>query len=310
MSDRERRIRVDWQQVKAAGKDLEARAETLELEREDLEEQLEPLRLSVEEGIIEYKRGLLAPVFRQLDDARYRSLSTTSIAALAKKLGVFVYIAMLQKLIADGVYPPRDRQAKIDGTNEQPETDVKEIIAEIQERVKNEPGLKTRQPAKNILMQLSRYSRELESFKEFTTRAPKEQATAAAANFRVTTEEIFTSIRRNYDQLLADGKSAIKTEPGNILLTVDLKSLSALYASQAEQASAIRSVVEFAREEQYGTRELLIEMADKKESLDQLIRNESEKYRALGLREERAREIARSFVAEISRRVEREIEYY
>jgi len=313
MDDRERRVRADWSEIQSAGRDLEGLAEALGLGREELEDQLEPLKLSVEGGCLEYKLSLLNSVFRELENERYRSLGSAALDSISKRLGVLVYVTIIQRLLADGHLPLRDHQAQADDSSpkdEESTTDVKEIIADVQERVKEDPSLRMNQPIKNILMQLNRYSKELNEFRELTARIPKDKAAAVGQNFMRTTSEIFTSIRKNYDQLLSEEQEAMPKEPQNILLRIDLKSLSPLYARQAREFSAARSDLGFARGQQSGTRELLIEVASKHETFAKLIEDEGGKYEALGGTSGVSIEISRAMNSEISKRIRREIEYF
>ena len=226
-------------------------------------------------------------------------------------------MATIQRLLADGLLPLRPRQAKgedeasaPDEPDQEEQADVKEIIAEVQERVKREPSLRTRQPVKNILMQLTRYSRELQDFRDLTERIPREKAPAVAVNFRKTTEEIYASIRRNYEQFVEEEQDAVPKEPHNILLRIDVKSLSRLYGEQAREASGVRSTVLYTRDEQYGTRELLIGLADQHGRFNRMVEAERARYTVLGGTPAVAREIAKAFGAEIGKRIQREIEYY
>ncbi len=313
MSDRTRRIRADWVVLQETGRDLEQLAELLGLGREELEAQIEPIKLSVEEGCLEYKQAVVNRLFRELENERYRSLSAAALAGIASDLAVLIYVTTIQRLLADGQLPLRvqqQREKEAEPEEKSAQRDIKEIIAEVEQRVKENPELRTRQPIKNILMQLNRYSKELNEFRELTERIPKEKAQAVAVNFRKITEEIYASIRRNHDLFVAEEQAAMPKKPQNVLLRIDLKSLSRVYTEQGRRASAVRSTVLFTRDEQYGTRELLIEAAGEHRHFDKLIVAERTRYRELGGTETVAREIAKAFAAEISRRIQREIEYY
>lgn len=313
MSDRERRIRAEWVLIQEAGRDLEKIAKALELDRGDLEAQLEPLKLSVENGCLEYKLSLVNSIFRQLENERYRSLPAATLDSISHDLGIMVYVATIQRLLSEGHLPLRDPQKQpgdLQAAGDLATTEVKEIISEIEQRVKDDPELRTKQPVKNILMQLSRYTKEMNEFRELTARIPKDKAAAVAVNFRKTTDEIYGSIRRNYEQLLSDEQAALPKEPQNILLRIDLKAIASLYQRQAKEAAAARSTLHFAREEQYGTRELLIELAEQHGDFEKLIDAEQRRYEEFGGTPAVAREIAKAFNFEISKRIQREIEYY
>lgn len=314
MANREQRVRADWALIQGAGRDLEKIAELLELGREELESQIEPLKLSVEGGCVEYKQSLTNAIFRELENERYRSLPAATLDTISRNLGVFAYVATIQRLLADGQLPIRPQPVKAPEEDPDPAAaespDVKQIIAEIQRRVKEEPEIRTRQPVKNILMQLSRYTKELNDFREVTSRIPKDKAAAVAVNFRKTTDEIFASIRKNYEGLLRDEQDAVPREPGNVLLRIDLKSLAPIFQRQAKEAVAVRSSLHFALGEQFGTRELLIELADRHRDFDKLLDSERARYEELGGTREVGHEIALAFASELAKRIQREVEYY
>jgi len=161
-----------------------------------------------------------------------------------------------------------------------------------------------------VLMQLSRYTIEMTEFREFTSRIPKEKAAAVAVNFRKTTDEIFASIRRNYEQLLSEEQSAVTKTPANILLRIDLKSVAAIYQRQAREAASVRTALNFARDEQFGTREVLIELAGRHADFEKLVEAEQLRYQELGGTANVAREIAKTFSSEIGKRIMKEVEYY
>lgn len=310
MGDQSRRTRADWTAFEAAGHDLEARAEALGLERDEIAAQVEPLELAVERGCLEYKRQILNSAFRVIEEARYRSLSSAQIAALARQFGVYAYVTTLQRLMADGTIQIRDHHPS-EHTMEasDPEIDVRKIIAEIQERVKSDPTLRMRQPVKNILMQLSRYTRELDQFKEITARTPVEKRGGIGENFRRTTEEIFSSIRRNYDQLQREERAA-PAGPRHILLRIPVKPLAGLYLKQARAAMEVRSGLMYAREEQQGTREKILALADHREPMLAMVDEEDRAYLQLSGTKGLAQQMARAFAQELAKRIERETEVY
>ena len=311
MNEQDRRARADWVQFEAAGRDLEKRAEALGLSRDDLQAQLEPLALASERGILEYKHGAAGTAFRELDQARYRSLAAGEITEVARRFGVLVFVAGVQRMMCDGVIVLKERKTQ-DAAPVEPdrEIDVKAIIAEIEERAKADPEFRTRQPVKNILTSLSRYSRELEEFKEVTARTPPERRGQIAANFRRTSEEIFAGIRKQYEQLQAEERAAVPSEPQNILLRLPIREFSPFVLRQAKEASEVRSHLLFARDEQQGTRELLVSTADRQDRFLGLIRDEEAKYLEIGGTDRVTRAIARAFAVEIGRRLAREAEYY
>ncbi len=310
MSDHSRRAKGDWAAFEAPGRDLEGRAEALQLEREVLAAQVEPLELAVERGMVEYKQSLADEAFRALEDARFRSLSSAQILGIASYFGVYAYVCTIQRQMADGTIVIRDHHRESDAPASDSETDIKQIIAEVQERVKTEPDLRLKQPVKNILMQLSRYSRELAQFKEVTVRTPADKRPPIAANFKKSSEEIFASIRRNYDQLAQEEKTALSTQPQHILLRLPINKLAGDFLSQAKAAVDVRAAILFARDEQRGARERLVETAGRHGAFVDRIDAEYSAYLELGQTDNLARQISRAFAQEVKKKIERETEVY
>ena len=311
MSDQDRRAKAEWTQYEAAGRDLSRRAEVLGLRREELAAEIEPLELAVEDGCLEYKRGLLTGAFRALGEARYRSLSGAAMLGVAQRFAVYTYVATIQRLMADGVIAVRDHAPR-DGAQaaSPPQIDVKTIMADIRDRVRADPALKTRQPVKAILMQLARYSRELEQFRELASRAPADKREAIGESFRRATGEISASIRRNYEQLLAGERGTEITRPQNILLRVPVKEASALFLKQAQAAMDVRSRLLYARDEQYQWRELLVELAGRHDAMLAMLDEERFTYLRIAGTARLADELTRTFAVELRRRIERETDVY
>ena len=82
MIDLERRISGDWIALKEKLNDLYALLDAFGITASELRAESGHLRLSVESGIVEYKRSRLAPVLSGLETARFRTLSLEEIARL------------------------------------------------------------------------------------------------------------------------------------------------------------------------------------------------------------------------------------
>lgn len=306
MSDIARRSRGDWAAIKAASKRADDTAEVLGLEREELISQIEPLRLSVEEGAIEYKRGQIDHAFHVLDSARFKNLEAKTLKAVEQRFARVIYVAIVQHLFAERTLNPRVQKPDANQPEIDLTPDVNSIIKEMQQRVQEHPEARNDQPVKNILMLVSRYSRELEELKSFTQRASKNAAAAYAANFKKSSEEIFESIKRNYADIQARERSAASSGPTHIMLRFDIQPLSRLFLKQAEFACTMRATIAEVREAQYGIREALSTATEKHQAALDLLTEERNAYQELTGSPELAVELASAFAHEVARITERD----
>src|SRR5512137_1879145 len=100
MVDLDRKISGDWIELKEAAGAIHTLLDHLALQPADLADAAARLRLSVEQGIVEYKRTCLSPVLVALETARYKNLTVEEIAAQEKVLTPLLFTVLVQRLIA------------------------------------------------------------------------------------------------------------------------------------------------------------------------------------------------------------------
>ncbi|HUI71274.1 MAG TPA: hypothetical protein VL354_12210, partial [Spirochaetia bacterium] len=86
MVDLEKRISGDWIELKQKAGDYRALVDMLHLSPSQLGDAASKLRLSVEQGIIEFKRSMVSPVMGTLENARYKSLTAEEIIEQERSL--------------------------------------------------------------------------------------------------------------------------------------------------------------------------------------------------------------------------------
>ena len=64
------------------------------------------LRLSVEQGIIEFKRTMLSPVLVALETARYKSLDGDEMIEQERTLSALLFSVLVQRLAGRGPSSP------------------------------------------------------------------------------------------------------------------------------------------------------------------------------------------------------------
>ena len=281
MPDLEKRISGDWIELREKANDLYTLLDALAIPSYQLLASADTLRHSVEQGIVEFKRTLLAPVLVALEAARYKSLATDDLGVQEKSLAVLLFAVLVQRLFCMEALPlVRPHEEKRDfGVDA---LQVGSILTDVNARLKANSGLRAHPAVKNILMQVQRYNGENQKMKELLPTIKPEMRTSFLGNFTRTFDEIIGSIRRHYAAILQEEASFIKArKEGFSLALVPLKELAPLLVSQAKEVSRFRSTLAHAREEKYKTREALVRLYDGRQVALKLVEEESKAYRRL-----------------------------
>ncbi len=293
-----------WIEVRQAARSLHHISELLAPADERLSQHASRLRYAVEQGAVEYKRALLQQVFVRLEEMSYRTVSSAGLQELERELGVLIWCTVVQKLIAEG---------KISIAHETPEEphnpslEVREIMAQVQQAVQKDAGVKQDHAVKNILLQITKYRDEAERLKSLIRSAPEKQRPAILANFRASFAEIFASIKKNYTDFAQ--RQALKDAPPskNPLERYKIGAFAKLYMQQAEQFSRLRSTISYVRREQEAVRERLLKLTAGKQAVFAGVRAELHAYERVTGSRRPARHLARAFALEIISTIEREL---
>jgi len=281
MPELDKRISGDWIELRGKANDFHALLEVLAVPTYDLRSTAEALKLSVEGGVVEFKRAVLSPVFAALEAARYKSLAVEELGKQEKSLTSLLLVILIQRLIVVDALPlarPREEKRSFGAEALQ----VGTILADVNARVKAMPDLRSHMAVKNILMQVQRYNGENQKMRELLPTIKPEMRTAFLANFTRTFEEIIASIRRHYTVLLQEEVAAAQARrEGFSLSLMPLKDLSPLLATQAKEVSRIRSTLAYAREEKYKTREVLVRLYDGRPAVLTLLEEETKMFRLI-----------------------------
>lgn len=297
MEGLEKKITGDWFDIKSLVEDIRELEEYLSLTAEDFESAAGNVRLSVEEGITEYKRKILLPIFSFAESLKYDSKGFDTLIQQADNLSPLIYIILLQRLIARGSLPLKKEEISLD---ENRQLGIKEIIQDVNDRIKDDQSVAMHQSIKNILTQVNLYKKELEEMKKLLPNIPKEKAEAFSENFKKTFNQINSRIEDNYSAFIREEiqkhHESLKTNP---LTYTDLKSLGKLYIEQAQTVSKIRSTLTFAEEEGFRTRAALVGIDKEKEILLHPFEKEMSEYEKLTASKETAVKLSKAFGSEI-----------
>lgn len=281
MVELDKRISGDWIELKEAAGELRPLLEHLALPPGDLAAAAARLRLSVEQGIVEYKRTSLSPILVTLETARYRSLQVEQVVAEEKSLTLLLLPVLVQRLFATEQLPlaRRAEDRKIPGGETM---QVNVILADLKARVKGNPALRADPAFKNVLMQVQLYNRENQKLRELLPTIKPEMRASFLANFARTFDEIIGSIRRNYQAiLLAEAEAKKAKQEGFSLALLPLKELAPFLATQARELARMRSTLAFSREEKYKTREVLVGLYESRHDILRLVEDEVTLYRRM-----------------------------
>ena len=199
-----------------------------------------------------------------------------------------------------------DEESKEDS---KPEMGMKEILEEINERIKITPELKQHAAVKNIFMQVNIYKRELENMQKLVPNIPEEKRPGFYANFKQSFAKITEKIRDHYRLIQHEdeeeaAKELVSTNP---LKNHDLAGLAMIFENQAQEFSVIRSTLQFAAVERYKTREILASIVDRKERIQLLIASETSTYSGFEPASGGSRALSRAFGAELITVLNRQI---
>ena len=188
------------------------------------------LEFSVEEGIIEYKQASLLPVFRLLEDLKYRAVTIAELKIQKENLDELLFIVLLQRLFTSGSLKITDA-AKTGGISVE-SIEIRTILKDILSRIKENPDTRNHPAVKNILVQFTIYKNEKETMKKLADNIKDRASSSFYENFKITFTNIFASIRKNYAVILKEDAAKIKRR--NILLLVPIKQAGPVLFRQAK----------------------------------------------------------------------------
>lgn len=304
MSELTRAVAGDWFDIREAARSLSALTEELNPDHAFMAEHGEILHLAMEHGVVEYKQTVLRRFFNRLSDLRYKAIETDILVEQERWLAVLIWVTLVQKLMCDGNLPFGSSPPPPDAGEHSLE--VSEIIREILDAVALDPNIKSHPAVKNIMLQVGKYRRESENLKKLLGTAPEDKRSAIVKNSKTIFAEIFASIKKNYAEFASEQAQKKRPKTANPLSPADLKPLSKMFLSQAEEFSRLRSTVAFARREQTGIREMLASLETHREKTLSMVEREAEAYKVRAGSENAALRITRAFAVDICTLIERE----
>lgn len=304
MSGLASKITGDWFDIREAASDIDRLQDILLSDTSFARRQQHKLLLSVEEGTVEYKRGVVLQTFALLEQANYRTFESSDYRQVELRFQFLTFVALLQWKISNGTLPLRDRdRQREEAETTRPTPEIREIMRDIQNRVRSDPANRRLPQIKNILMQIQKYSGEVDALKKLIRTAPKDKKPAYVRNFRKASDEIFAKIKRQYGELLDEERRSLEQPDDNPLSREDLKPVAPVFASQAEGFASVSSSVVYARTEADKIRESVVAVSKRKDEILGLVAREKAAYERVcpGAGNDLARAFARELVAVLER---------
>jgi hypothetical protein len=281
MMDLERRIQGDWIEEREAAADQFKLIRYFHLTVERLHDIARSLRLCVEEGILEYKRALLRPVFLSLEGMQFATVSLAELELHELPLSNLLFVVLLQRLVCLGaIAPARGKPIQIISTEHIP---VDAILANLKQRIRLNADFLKHPSVKNIIVQVALYQKEKRKMDELQPGITPDKMVHFRRNFQLIFQRIFASIRKNYADLLVEEEARRREQESHadILYQASLKSLVPLLNDQARALSRLRSTLSFARLDKYKTRPILVSVYKEKAFFSGLMDRESAGYARL-----------------------------
>lgn len=309
--DLNKKVRGDWFEVREKYDEIYELEEIFTFSLEELSTVVSDLRISVEQGVTEYKQHKLQRLFAYLESLGYDSRGIDELADNARDFGHLLFVVLIQRLLSSGAVPIRvgDQVGK-DADEEQPsEMGMKEILEEIQQRLPDTPGLKQHPAVKNIFMQASIYKNEFANMQKLAPNILPEKRESFYANFKQSFGKITEKMREQYRQIQSEDEKVAADEiiPTNPLKKHDLAPLRTLFEDQAQEFAVVRSTLQYAADERYQTRNILSNIVDHRERLELLVAAEHDRYAEMEPGPGGARVTGRAFGAELINVLQRQI---
>ncbi len=312
MEGLEKRAAGDWIDIREAAKDYDTLDAYFKVPPEQIRIQIEKLEFAVEQGIVEYKRAALAPLFGMLEGARFRAPALDQVRRQLEYTNALLFAMLVQRQIAEGILKlAREKRAEESSAAEG--FDLTSILRDVNERIRKAPELTGNPIVKNIQLQAGQLRRERENMQKLLPTIKPEARDTFQQNYRKTFGELVDKIKRGYGALIKE-ETPEPDEPRPILAVVRLPQAVPALTDQSQKVARARSTLAFASEEKYRIREIFEALAGEKAAWEQALQREVRIYAKLESEAENERvsgerSIARAYCTEIVRVLQRTLTY-
>lgn len=281
----DKKVTADWIDIREK-LTVPARLKSyLKLEQEGLVAEAKVLRTCTLGGPVEYKRKLIQSVFSFLTRLEFQTPTGQDIEERELVLRQLIYVNSLEYLFALGqLRPQRDAGGENTPTSGgAPPVPLEDIVREVTARLNANPELAKDSRVKTILMEVQLYKKEYDQFKQLSPKIPDDRAAGFLANFQKRISDIVGAIRGQYEELLASDRRELSGEQAKKEEEIFLvPGLNRLLMTQTQELSLLRSTVNFALQEGYQMRALLVRLTTRKDPVLALVEEEGRLWESWG----------------------------
>ncbi|MCL2480854.1 MAG: hypothetical protein FWF38_03990 [Spirochaetaceae bacterium] len=309
MAELEKEIIGSWFEIKSNTEHLVNLRDYFKLTDKEIKNTIEKLHISVEEGIIEYKKKIFGQPFSIINSLNFDASAMPLLKEVANDINCLTYVILLQRLISKKAVKPKTSQDKEDNVIEKHYSvaEVGEIVKEIQDEIKEHPDLKSNKNVINILIQVQKYKKELESIKKIMPNLPPDKQENFKINSKNAINEILSKLVISYETLLKEANITQKNSK-NIFETYDFLPIVEHLKKQAEISDKIKVTFNFADRERFKILETVRTLKAFEEKIKELLKKEYDYYHSVSLSEAGKREISRQFCLETIKILEKQSE--
>ena len=281
----DKKVTADWIDVREKLTAQTRLKAYLKLDQEGLNAEAKVLRTCTLGGPVEYKRKLLQAVFSFLTRLEFQTPAQQEIEERELVLRQLIYVNSLEYQFVLGQLKPQ-RETSSEGSSTSggsPPVPLDEIVREVTARLNANPELAKDSRVKTILMEVQLYKKEYDQFKQLSPKIPDDRAAGFLANFQKRISDIVGAIRGQYEELLATDRQELAGELSKKEDEVFLvPGLNRLLTAQTQELSLLRSTVNFALQEGYQMRSLLVRLTNRKDPVLALVEEESRLWESWG----------------------------
>ncbi|MCL2294813.1 MAG: hypothetical protein FWC36_08110 [Spirochaetes bacterium] len=311
MAELGKEIIGSWFEIKSNIENIIHLRDYFKLIDTEMKNTITKLHISIEEGIIEYKKQAFNKAFYLIKSLNFDAKAIPLLKETANDINCLTYVILLQRLISKKAIKSKTSQNESNTDEEKHYSveEVGEIIKETQDAIKKQPGLKSNKNVTNILIQVQKYKKELESIKKILPHLPADKQENFRANSKSTINEIFSKLVISYEAFIKEtNTSPENTKKQNIFETYDFLPIAELFKKQAEISDKIKTTFLFADRERFKILETVHTLKTLEEKIKELLKKEYEYYHNVSLSEAGKREVSRQFCIETIKILEKQLE--
>lgn len=231
------------------------------------------------EGIIEFKRRMVNRLFSFVSKLSRSTPSQGEVMDEEAHIRAVLFTICIENFFAQGHFKPAPESVpSASAPNRQT---INEIFQEVQKRITQDPDSAKNPLVKTILMDVQMYKKEYAAFSQLSPNISDDRAPAFFLNFKSRIDAITTSANNHLHELLNhDEEQSRKARKDKEESPLASPALANLLSTQAQEISRIRSTLNFAAEEGYKFRDILLRLLTKKEQILALLEEEEKVFQS------------------------------